>query len=415
MRARIVSGWAVVLWLGVLLSTGPVQAQEAKDGERYIVLAWNSLGMHCYSRDFSDLAILPPYNTLWVQVIKVGEPARIITSGIVVEYSFPDNTYSAGRADKPDKTNFWKYAKKLFGVDLAPDTGLAGKGLRGKMDPAGDHFIAEGIPLTEYSDSDVTAEERGTWKRHPYQLATIVVKDAQSGKELCRTRAVAPVSNELNCAKCHGDDGIATTGNVITPTGRPAANILALHDKLHAKAYKVPLMEQRPVLCAGCHASAALGAKGKPGIPNLSNAMHGRHKGVKEITPDTAGCYRCHPGSMTQCLRDTMSADFRLNCITCHGTIDKVARNKSPWKNEPRCDNLACHGPGYALDNPLYGRAKTKFGIYCAACHDSPHAIAPSREANDRIKFNDLQGEAGTLEACSVCHGTMPERPFRHK
>ena len=30
----------------------------------YKILAWNDLGMHCYNRDFSDLAVLPPYNTL---------------------------------------------------------------------------------------------------------------------------------------------------------------------------------------------------------------------------------------------------------------------------------------------------------------------------------------------------------------
>ena len=35
---------------------------NAADGT-YKILAWNDLGMHCYNRDFSDLAVLPPYNT----------------------------------------------------------------------------------------------------------------------------------------------------------------------------------------------------------------------------------------------------------------------------------------------------------------------------------------------------------------
>lgn len=396
-------------------SAGTAPAETEKKEPRYIVLAWNDLGMHCYSSDFSDMAILPPYNTLWAQVIKAGEPAQIVTSGIIVEYSFKDNSYSAGRANMPDKTNFWKNVKKLFGVDLAADAGLAGKGLTGRMDPVGDHFEAAGIPLTEYRDQDVTDKDRSAWNRFPYQLAIIIVKDAATGKELCWTTVVAPVSSELNCARCHADEGIATARNNIVPTGKASTNILALHDKLNRKKYKPALMDQRPVLCARCHSSNALGTKGKRGLPNLSHAIHEAHSDVKEITPDTAGCYNCHPGSKAQCLRDTMSANYILNCTTCHGTMEKVAENKNPWKNEPRCDNRDCHGAGYRQDKPLYNKSRTDFGVYCAGCHDSPHAIAPSREENDRIKFNSLQGNPGTLRQCSVCHVRTPEKPFKHK
>ncbi len=51
----------------------------------YAVLGWNNLGMHCYNPDFSNLAILPPYNTLVAQVIRVGDPPQIVTSGVIVE------------------------------------------------------------------------------------------------------------------------------------------------------------------------------------------------------------------------------------------------------------------------------------------------------------------------------------------
>ena len=40
----------------------------------YVVIGWNDLGMHCYNHDFQDLAVLPPYNTLWAQVIQRGDP-----------------------------------------------------------------------------------------------------------------------------------------------------------------------------------------------------------------------------------------------------------------------------------------------------------------------------------------------------
>jgi hypothetical protein len=387
---------------------------HAAENDRYIVLAWNTLGMHCYSSDFQDMAILPPYNTIWAQVIKVGEPPVIVTSGLIVEYSFRDNTYSAGKDSRLDKTNFWKYAKSLFGLDLPVNTGLTGKGLSGRMDLSGDHFVAEGIPLTEYRDSDVSDTDRGTWERHPYQLATIIVRDEKSGAELCRTSAVAPVSSEMNCGKCHGDDGIATKRNAINPTGKPQTNILALHDKLNGDKYKTALMASRPVLCASCHASNALGAKGVQGIPSLSNAIHRGHQDLPEITQDTAGCYSCHPGNRTQCLRDTMSTNYKLNCTTCHGAMSNVARNLEPWRVEPRCDNGSCHGQGYLLDKPLYGQSKAKTGVYCAGCHDSPHAIAPSRQESDQIKFKDLQGTPGTLRDCIACHGKEVTKPFKH-
>lgn len=122
---------------------------NAADGT-YKILAWNDLGMHCYNRDFSDLAVLPPYNTLWVQVIKAGDPPELVTTGITVEYFYADNTYSVG------KTNFWSYSQALFGATLPPNVGLKGKGLSGTMDLSTDHYVAEGIPVTEYSDSAPT-------------------------------------------------------------------------------------------------------------------------------------------------------------------------------------------------------------------------------------------------------------------
>jgi len=135
--------------------------------DQYKVLAWNDLGMHCYNRDFRDLAVLPPFNTLWAQVIKVGDPPQILTTGITVNYFFEDNTYSVG------KSNFWTYDVGLFGVDLPDNVGLKGKGLAGQMDAQSDHFIAEGIPLTEFRDSAPSIA-------YPYQLATIVVRDSLS-------------------------------------------------------------------------------------------------------------------------------------------------------------------------------------------------------------------------------------------
>ncbi len=415
----ILVGFLVVVLGAILVKPDIVPAQASggvtQTAAQYVIVAWNNLGMHCYDSDFKDFSVLPPYNTLMAQVIRIGNPPQIVSQGIKVTYEFPDNTYSAGRRGRPDKTNFWLYAQQLFKLSqpLPVNVGLTGKGLAGTMDLAGDYFIAEGIPLTEYRDQDAVNK-----KPYPYQLARITVRGVSSTepdpKVLASLDVVAPVSTEFNCANCHCDTCDATTKYPLPPTGNVKTNILALHDFLNTGKYATPLMDQRPVLCADCHADVALGKPGIAGVKSLSNAMHTHHKDLMDITPDTAGCYNCHPGPRTQCLRDTMSQHFSLNCTNCHGTIETVGQNSQPWLQEPQCSNGACHGAGYSTDQALYRSSHGHGGLYCSACHDSPHAIAPSREPNDGIKFLELQGEVGTLRECTVCHATKPDQMFKH-
>lgn len=380
--------------------------------DEYVVLAWNDLGMHCYNRDFTDLAVLPPFNTLWAQVIRVGDPPEIVTAGVRVEFFLADNTYSAGKSNFWDQSPyrsaqnaFWLFEPLLHWTGPLPaDEGLFGVGMAGEMARHSDHFEALGIPLTEFSDSDLT-------NPYPYQIATVVAYDEGTGVELARTQPVAPVSTEMRCDKCHDDEAAADIA-----TGQIEINILTLHDEENVEKYPSeysgPLLDRRPVLCAWCHASNALGAPGIGEIPSLSRAMHGKH--AEELSPDEQACYNCHPGPQTQCLRDVMSSRHGMVCESCHGTLDEVSQNPDPWRNEPTCDDSQCHGSTYQQDDPLYRLSTEHGGLYCAACHDSPHAIAPSREPNDAIKFVGWQGFNGTLYRCTVCHITWPADPGPH-
>ena len=427
--------WIILPAIILLVSAGLVDNQVSATNNiskpppqtpKYIVIGWNNLGMHCYNPDFSNLAILPPYNTLLAQVIKVDEPPQIVTSGVIVEYSFPDNTYSVGQKGRPDKTNFWEFEQALYGVTTPPNIGLTGKGLSGTMDlaPNGSYFIAEGIPLTNIRDQDAV-----TQKPYPFQKALITVRDASNPSVvLAQLTVVSPVSTELNCVNCHDDTMDATTKYPITPTGKVETNILALHDYLNGDLYaqylagfpdmlaKTPLLDNQPVNCDWCHGSNATGTQPIGEVKNLSNAMHGHHNpdNAPDITPDTDGCYNCHPGPETQCLRDTMSQNFAMNCTNCHGDITVVAQNTDPWLIEPKCSNTGCHGAGYNTSLALYRESTGHGGIYCEACHDSTHAIAPSRESNDTIKFQTLQGHPGTLSDCTTCHATEPTSRFVH-
>lgn len=393
------------------MEPAPTSAPARAAAGTYKLIAWNDLGMHCMGPNYSNLHILPPYNTVWAQLILQGETPQIITQGVTVEYYIENNTYSVG------KTNFWDNAQALFGVNLPPNIGLKGNGLSGVMTAAGDHFIVEGIPLTPYLDGATPIPDN--W--YPYQIGHLIAKDSVTGEILAETRPVVPVSEEMHCETCHADgmqEDIAT-GNVET-------NILTLHDQEE----DTHLMQNRPVLCQQCHGDNALGVPGNPNLPNLSRAMHEKHKldggenvsqtdpenlKPERVTEGTNNCYLCHPGEKTKCLRDVMYTNFGVTCRDCHGdTAAVAAEGRRPWIDLPRCEN--CHAAQYAENpNTLYRNSKGHGGLYCEACHGSPHAILPSSEPNDNLQNIALQGHAGTLDTCEVCHGTVPAGPGPHQ
>jgi hypothetical protein len=341
--------------------------------------------MHCYDLNYGDMSVLPPYNTIWAQVIQRGDPPVILDQGVSVTYSFQDNSQSA------TKTDFWVYAQALFGLGspLPPNIGLTGKGMTGEMDPFSGYFIAEGIPITEFRDSAPTIP-------YYYQLADLVARDTASGRSLATTTIVAPVSSEMRCFDCHTE-----------PYANFRWNILKKHDDEEG----TNLLNQRPVLCAKCHADPALGMLN--GSPTLSAAMHGKHA---EEGVGPGDCYACHPGPQTRCLRDVMAQSAsQIWCTDCHGHLADMGNPlRVPWQDEPRCGN--CHGAQFA-ENPgkLYRDSTGHGGLYCESCHNSTHAILTSREANDNLQSIALQGYAGTITECTVCHQTQPSGPGPHQ
>jgi len=353
----------------------------------HIILSWNDLGMHCMNKDHAELSILPPYNTLFAQVIERGDavtPPRVLGSGLTLDYSIPGNTYSVG------KTDFWDWDVDLFGIDLPPNVGLAGKGLVGEMDPFGDHYVAEGIPLTPFTDAQPDVED-------PYQQALIIARDA-GGIELARSQPVIPVSTEVNCVSsgCHSS----------------LHNIIFGHE--NEDGYNP---YNQPILCAGCHESPVLGIPGDPEARYLSYRIHKKHRFLDETLPGIDGCQKCHPGPNTQCLRGTMNTDFGLVCQDCHGNMaqmySSINQGRTPWVDEPAC--RTCHTSTFGEPvGQLFRNSQGHGGVYCEGCHGSPHAIFPSREARDNANSIALQGHEGILSDCSVCHGTTPSGAGPH-
>ena len=161
-------------------------------------------------------------------------------------------------------------------------------------------FEAVGIPITPVDDSR---------QANPYPLMGLMAQTT-GGTVLATTDVVLPVSGEMNCRVCHasgsGDAAkpAAGWGNEADPARDHRLNILRLHDRhlhtqrddaaLAAKGYTPRGLEasvreqQKPVLCAACHASEALATVNFPEVKPLTQSMHATHAMQAHVTaPDT--------------------------------------------------------------------------------------------------------------------------------
>ncbi len=446
-------------------TTGTTVSQASS---KYVLTAWNDLGMHCMDgNDYSVFSILPPYNNLHAQV--KNKNGDLVTSGITLTYESSMGVDGKWNTSSADKTNFWNYVLDLFGANPADDVGLTGNTTPTKT-PAAMTFNsthqwweAEGIPITPYNDD-------GT--KNYYPLVKVKAKDS-AGTVLAEVETVLPVSDEMDCRRCHastsGDAAKPSKGWVNDPDSEKdyKLNILRLHDQEHPTAvsdnaaallnkgytYDSNGLEATanggvPVLCVACHKSNALpnvGIKLKP----LTQAIHTLHAAVTD--PDTnlklgdstnrTSCYACHPGSKTECLRGAMGdaknpdGSSKMQCQSCHGTMHAVGNsNREGWLAQPNCQ--ACHHDGVqettaidpatgtlrqVVDNKfatnvntpatgfsLYRFSKGHGNLQCEACHGSTHAIYPAHTADNKVSIA-IQGHTGTIAECTACHDTVPK------
>ena len=473
----------LLLSLSIAACTEPDDDSGANINATHQVLAFNDLGMHCADLDYSTFVILPPFNVVHSQVIERGATPRILDAEQIkvsyratVDAAGSINTTSQNQAGAVQKSNFWdtnpktgnSYVFDLFGLNPPADEGLAfGQSMPGIMNPytandpqAFNHFdkdkkwfAADGVPILPIDDA-------GQLNAYPVMRVSATVP--ATGQTVASLDVVLPVASEADCQNCHA------LGEVAAPFNNPifidavdphdpnsvlqAAkhNILALHDDEH----RTNLLNEKPVLCASCHYSAALDLAGtgptvlQDGKPKMSEVMHGHHG---ELTDSNGAplfptngtleetCYQCHPGKVTKCLRGAMGG-AGIDCVDCHGSMLAVGRDtREPWIDEPRCES--CH-TGDAVSNlggirlpqawdgdidiatprladnkrfaentdTLYRNSLGHGDVACEGCHGSTHAIWPNAlpTANDNLAAIQLQGHAGTISECSSCHTSLP-------
>ena len=414
------------------LSTLPTSVSNTGS---YTLIAWNDLGMHCMDGDdYSVFSILPPYNNLIAQLIQKGSEPKHITSGVVLTYESVVSLDGKWNTTSADKTNFWTHVGDLFGEVPASNVGLTNNPVQSqtpntlRYDTINKWWSAEGIPTSPRNND-------GSYNMYP--LVKVVAKST-SGQVLAETTTVLPVSDEMDCKKCHAtnssDSAKPTAGwvNIADAQKDYKLNILRLHDQEHPNAVKentqaltdkgwsynqagleATVNSGTPILCASCHKSNALPNTGVNNIKALTQALHSKHANVTDPLTNLKlndaqnrnACYTCHPGATTQCLRGAMgnakNADGsnKMQCQSCHGTMSAVGSStRDGWLDEPDCQS--CHHDGkretVAVSNMLTGTLKASLDTRFAT--NANHPIAGKSLYRYSTGHGDLQ--------CSACHGS---------
>ncbi len=434
----------------------------------YTAIARNDLGMHCACPSFAGFLLLPPFNTIRVQVVKLGAKPTIVSNGITVSYSLAEETDASLQAD-PYFSQWITYSPKLF-PGFAPVVGgkvmgIAGYGITGNAtyDSQSKSWNAIGIPaypvVTGNPSKDIMTDPLGGPNRDPYLTANIVVKNT-AGATIATTSTVVPVAFG-GCCGCHLKLAGAN-GYPQTPAG--SFTYMGIMHSRNSSGINISLIDPDgdgvggPVRCSWCHWDPAMGEAAAPGWPagtktlpgagtlkksvySFSDVLHRFHTQDPLVLSTTydpniaKNCYDCHPGNNVNCYRGVHKGKTNLWCVDCHGDLNqRVAAGQltQPWQEStlPSCFNaspgataIVCHPHDTSANNiwdpGLFGvfinDRGHKGSMLCESCHGSAHAEAPSTLALDNVQNSTLQGKTSytfpagkdktyPIGVCNVCH-----------
>jgi len=385
-----------------------------------VLLAWPSLGMHMLVESQGAFSLRPGIVELNAQLIRRGDSPAKITDGVELTYSVENN---------------------------------AGMG-KMKILEGRDWFQAQIVLSARKADGSLA----------PYPLATIEAHDTATKALLGITRAVLPVSDEVDCASCHGgpENGKDAKGNISGETGM---NILRIHDRLNRTALVRQAKSGKPVQCADCHSDPLTGKEGRGDLLSISAALHGFHANTLKGQGAEA-CARCHPSRPDGGTRFQrgLHAQMGLDCVSCHGALEDHALSllkreketnkrgakrlisqitpqamskdaippRTAWVQTPDC--LACHkdfgapDPSQAFGNWTKGaneRFRTRLdemgALSCPACHGPQHALYASvnpygknRDIIQPLQYQKLAKALGAQGNCAICHKVKMDTDAHH-
>jgi hypothetical protein len=329
-------------------------------------------------------------------------------------------------------------------------------------------FSAEGIPITPLDDTSktntyplmrVSAFDKPSGDLIGF-LDVVVPVASETDCQNCHTTGQLAADNPMIAWSNDTDLEVQSKKNIlILHDAEEGTNLANATPVLCAQCHYSP-----PLDLSGSGPTAL--QQNLPTFSGVMHAYHGNlvdnlnDPVFPSGAPVEDTCYQCHPGSITQCQRGAMKTGG-MDCNACHGDMLAVGgefallaggsidgsndgAERRPWQDLPRCQSchtgdavdhltgadLAFDSSGIRLvqtyrigdasaspllavnkrfaeeDNTLFRNSKGHGGLACEACHGSTHAIWPNADgdANDNIAAKQLQGYAGTIIECTVCH-----------
>lgn len=409
----------------------------AFDAEKdaYVLLAASGFGMRIDPDPDALWRLGNGSSIVYAQLIHRGETPEIVTEDVTLTWAVDAGLSGARVQNRKTKINTFPEKGDMQFSDE-------------KMS-----FFAEKIPVMSHDASGMFT---------PYPLVTVAAKDNETGRILAQTRIVVPVSSQMGCGKCHGDQWSLADGDQLNHTA--ALDVLKIHDRMNRTTLSRYAGMGRQVNCKSCHNTGDDPDQKK--ILNLSSAVHGFHVlYLKDRESDA--CMACHgmgENGDLSCFRGVHKA-VGLECASCHGnledmaisllkadgqmaassakklmahlepsiaeSVDKIAPRK-PWENLPDC--LNCHidfnepdtdqaplDQWTASTEELFRNGTDDAGIMCIMCHGSPHAIYPAENPYDMDRDNipvmqhqKMPYPFGANKNCQVCHTIQMEDPIHH-
>jgi len=381
-------------------------------GGDYVAIGYNDLGMHCACPRADILLLLPPWNTLRLQLIKRGNPPIPMNSAslFTVEYNVRENSYGGGGqwdlSNDPQYLDWLDSAEAHFpgsGISRSNPTGLAGFGLSGHMEPAtltsspgnAKYWVAEGVPA--YPPLDSQGDFIGPFgtKRKAYMHWDVTVKENSTGNVLTTTSATLPVAFG-GCCNCH--QSVAVNKGYVkegacnlcpdpydvfqsmmdqhyTDTGVDVLSLLGAH---YDSAGHLTSTDT-PARCSKCHSDLAVG-----GDAALDSSWVNYAKGVgyNSISPFGKVLHKFHVESAE--LQSVYDSDIENNCYQCHPG-----------------SNVDCYRSHHV--NMRIGKGKTGHAIWCSDCHG---------DLFERVSSGQLENpwHHTTLPVCADCHSVNTEQ-----
>jgi hypothetical protein len=188
----------------------------------------------------------------------------------------------------------------------------------------------------------------------------------------------------VTCYDCHGD---------MLAVGQAFPKDTAKTGSQKHQDYRIPWFDETD--CGSCHVGT--GNTGKDGSNGFFSAgIKKRAFDDTELAANSRPVIKYDPDSVRFAIVPNYVKEFAM-----------TATRHEPTATDADADGNVTDKTPVKVNAPVYRFGKDQHGnIACAACHGAAHAVGPNRDpkSNDNVTALQLQGYAGPLLECNVCH-----------